>query len=624
MTSSYSGRLELTWTNKDRTLLAHEDQTYEWVEPADYRVSEVRLLQDVASVGETAPQSNRASDNLLIRGDALHALNSLSRLPEFAKAYVGKVKLCYIDPPFNTGQAFEHYDDALEHSVWLTMLRDRLVQIKELLADDGSVWVHLDDAEVHRCRSVLDEVFGSENFVATVIWKRRNDPRNTAIHVSADHDFILCYAKSDAAKTFNRLARTDSMDSAYTNPDNDLRGPWRRGDLAARNYYSKGLYPVTTPSGRMIDGPPSGSYWRVSLEQLNRLNADGRIYWGPNGDSRPYLKRFLTDVTAGRVPSSVWHPEEVGFVRNGKEEVRALVGDVFATPKPERLLQRIIQMATDPADIVLDCYAGSGTTAAVAHKMGRRWITSEWSPNTVATFTMPRLQKVVTNEDPGGITSLELPTGDGLPEGVAAGAARDAAKTLDVFAKAGLLDDIEGIDERTRKALIKALRDADKTRKEVLWSGGGGFRVLEVGTSMFAEVDGQIYLADWAVNGALAEAVAAQTGFAYESDGPFSGLKGKSRLTVVDGLVNEGVVRLLLDALPERQTVSIYGTAIEPEARDVLRNLRRGSTLRKIPSALLSDYRKSSAHVSALTTRLDEVADTPADSSDSTDVKVNA
>jgi len=161
MTSSYSGRLELTWTNKDRTLLAHEDQTYEWVEPADYRVSEVRLLQDVASVGETAPQSNRASDNLLIRGDALHALNSLSRLPEFAKAYVGKVKLCYIDPPFNTGQAFEHYDDALEHSVWLTMLRDRLVQIKELLADDGSVWVHLDDAEVHRCRSVLDEVFGS-------------------------------------------------------------------------------------------------------------------------------------------------------------------------------------------------------------------------------------------------------------------------------------------------------------------------------------------------------------------------------------------------------------------------------------------------------------------------------
>lgn len=154
------------------------------------------------------------------------------------------------------------------------------------------------------------------------------------------------------------------------------------------------------------------------------------------------MKRFLTDVTAGRVPSSVWHPEEVGFVRNGKEEVRALVGDVFATPKPERLLQRIIQMATDPADIVLDCYAGSGTTAAVAHKMGRRWITSEWSPNTVATFTMPRLQKVVTNEDPGGITSLELPTGDGLPEGVAAGAARDAAKTLDSFAKAGLLDDI--------------------------------------------------------------------------------------------------------------------------------------------------------------------------------------
>lgn len=621
MTASYSGRLELTWTNKDRTLLAHDDQTYEWVEPADYRVSEVRLLQDVAAVGETAPVQTRAADNLLIRGDALHVLNALCRLPEFAAEYVGKVKLCYIDPPFNTGQAFAHYDDALEHSVWLTMMRDRLVQIKQLLAPDGSVWVHLDHAEVHRCRVVLDEIFGSENFVAEVVWEKADSPNNSAQFLSIDTDTILVYAMTKSGWKRNKLPRTAALDSIYSNPDGDERGRWYPGDPFANKPYSLGSYEVTGPTGRTFR-PPNGRFWRISQDKFWDFDREGRIWWGPKGDARPSIKRYLNEVS-GAVPRTLWRHQEVGSNRTSKNEMRALFPDTasFATPKPERLMQRIIQIATNPGDVVLDCYAGSGSTASVAHKLGRRWITSEWSAGTVATFTMPRLQKVVENEDPGGITAAELPIDDGLPDGVAAGAAKDAAKTLDVFSKAGLLDDI---DEQARKALIKALRDADRTKRQVLWSGGGGFRVLEVGPSMFEEVDGQIYLADWAVNGSLAEAVAAQIGFAYESDGPFSGLKGKSRLAVVDGLVNDGVVRLLLDALPEGQTVSIYGTAIEPEARDVLRELRRGSTLRKIPSALLSDYRKSSAYVSALTTRLDEVAGTPPGSSDSTDVKVTS
>jgi adenine-specific DNA-methyltransferase len=185
------GRLELTWTNKPLRLLAHDDGSYEWVEPSDYRVAEVRLLQEVAAVG--AVGARRAADSLLIRGDALNALTSLARLPEFAQEYLGKVKLVYIDPPFNTQQSFLQYDDALEHSVWLTMIRDRLLQIRDLLAPDGSVWLHLDDSEVHRARCVLDEVFGPDQFVATVIWEKSDSPRMDAQYFSGRHDYTLVY-----------------------------------------------------------------------------------------------------------------------------------------------------------------------------------------------------------------------------------------------------------------------------------------------------------------------------------------------------------------------------------------------------------------------------------------------
>lgn len=527
-----SGRLELTWTNKDQRLLAREDGSYEWVPPGDYRVAEVRLLHEAATVGETRPIRERARDNLLIRGDALATLTSLVQLPEFARELVGKVQLAYLDPPFNTQQAFAHYDDALEHSVWLTMMRDRLKLIRELLAPSGSVWVHLDEDEHAYCKVMMDEVFGREHFVGEVVWKRRNDPRNTAQFLSIDHDTLLVYAKDISSLRTNLLERTAAMDAAYTNPDDDPRGPWRRSDLAARNPYSRGLYKITTPSGRLIEGPPSGSYWRIAKEELERLDADGRIYWGADGSSRPYIKRFLTEVAAGRVPSSVWHPEEVGFVRNGKEEVRALVGDVFATPKPERLMERIVQIGSNPGDVVLDCFAGSGTTAAVAHKLGRRWITCEWSRETVETYTLPRLEKVVAGNDPGGIT------------------------------------------------------------ESVGWEGGGGFRVLDVAPSMFEDDEGIIVLSDWATGGALGEATAAQLGFAYAEEPPFVGRKGKMRLAVIDGLVSEAVVDLLLSALPEEERLTICGTTIDDLAADHLREERRGSRVRKIPASILSDYQR--------------------------------
>lgn len=521
-----AGRLTLSWVGKDEALLGTADGGYEWVPRDDPRVTEVRTLRETDAVGEIRSKSDVTRDNLLIVGDSYDAMHSLARVPEYAKEYRGRVKLVYIDPPFNTGQAFAHYDDALEHSVWLTMMRDRLLLIRELLAPDGSVWVHLDDAEMAYCRVLMDEIFGREQFLASVIWKRRNDPRNTATHLSADHDFMLVYAKDLSASRFNHLPRTESMNAAYTNPDNDVRGPWRRGDLAARNYYSKGLYPVVTPSGRSIDGPPSGSYWRVSQEELTRLDADGRIYWGPNGESRPYLKRFLSEVRGGRVPSTVWHPEEVGFVRNGKEEVRALIGDVFATPKPERLLERVMRIATEPGDLVLDCFGGSGTTAAVAHKMGRRWVAVELSADTVKTFTLPRLKKVAEGNDPGGIT------------------------------------------------------------RAVEWEGGGSFRVMEVVRSMYELIDGHVFLADWATNGAFAEAVAAQLGFALDHDVPFSGTKGRSRLAVVDGVVDEQVIRAVVARLADDQRAVVVGKGATADAADLLKELSPGSRLRKAPRDL--------------------------------------
>lgn len=295
------------------------------------------------------------------------------------------------------------------------------------------------------------------------------------------------------------------------------------------------------------------------------------------------------------MPRSWWPAEDAGTNQDAKRDhLRRLFPEVepFATPKPERLLQRIIHIATNTDEIVLDCFAGSGTTAAVAHKMGRRWVTCEREPDTVARFTLPRLTKVVRDEDPGGITSVEVPTGDGLPDGVKPGEARNTASTLKKMFDADRLEDT-GLDEPALKAVVKALRAADKTTTEKLWSGGGGFRVLDVGPSMFVEEDGQVYLADWATNGALAEAVAAQYGYEFAPEGPFSGAKGRVRLAVIDGLVNESVIRVLVGSLPEDQRVAVYATAVDPDAREVLRALRSGSTLKKVPASLLDDYRAS-------------------------------
>ncbi len=266
---TYEGRLELTWTNKQLRLLAHDDGSYEWVPPSDYRVAEVRLLHDVMSVGEVS--KTRAADNLLIRGDALNALTTLGRLPEFAGEYLGKVKLCYIDPPFNTGQAFTSYDDNLEHSVWLTMLRDRLLQIQQLLAPDGSVWVHLDDEEVHRFRCVLDEVFGPENFVATVIWQKAYSPRNDAPALAPTR------TTSSSTQTHPTGVLTDSLVLPsgmlfYKSPDGDP-SPWVSGDPAAPSAFRNQtwVYAIQSPFTGDLVYPAVGRCWGSKQETMKEM-----------------------------------------------------------------------------------------------------------------------------------------------------------------------------------------------------------------------------------------------------------------------------------------------------------------------------------------------------------------
>ena len=377
---SPKGQLELTWMGKDMALIPAEDgkYDYEWVDPSDPRACEVKTIEVVKTVGETAGATG-ANENLLIVGDSGDALRSIGTVPEWASRYKGKVKLVYIDPPFNTEQTFEHYVDQLEHSIWLTMMRDRIRDIKPLLAEDASIWIHLDDAEVHRMRVVLDEEFGPENFIAAVVWRASDNSNNDANQFSEDHNTILGYAKAPGWRS-NRLPANGDKVSHYANPDNDPDGAWFDGNpLNSPNPRENLRYTISSPTGYEIQPPPNG--WRWSVETLREKIGSGEIRFTPDGKGirrRTYLKDH-----AGLPPSTLWtNLEETGHTRQAKSELKALfpgrpTADLFATPKPERLMHRLLTLATLEGDLVLDCFAGSGTTAAVAHKLGRRWVTVE-------------------------------------------------------------------------------------------------------------------------------------------------------------------------------------------------------------------------------------------------------
>ena len=494
-------RLELVWPGKDKFLLVPKDTDGKpvWVERDHPAASEVRLADFTGAVGDVPDDPYAA--NLLFTGDSLDVLRILYEVPEYRSIYRGKVKLVYIDPPFNTGQAFEHYDDWMEHSTWLSFMRERLLLIRELLAPDGSVWVHLDDAEQHRMRLLLDEVFGPANFISTVVWQKIHARNNSAMHFSADHDFILVYGKDAGAWRPNRMERTAKSDADFWNPDNDPRGPWRRSDLTASKPYADGHYEVVGPHGDVFK-PRPGRPWGVSRNSFEELRRDDRLWWGKTGRTFPFRKRFQSEL-GGLVPNTVWLHEDVGNNREAKQELSKLFGkDAFATPKPERLLQQVLALATTPSDIVLDSFAGSGTTAAVAHKMGRRWVTSEILPGTVEQFTLPRLTTVVAGEDPGGIT------------------------------------------------------------KSVEWEGGGGFRSVTVGPSMYADTPFGVLLAEC--------------------------IRGRMRLAVVDGAVGPEEVRQIVGALGEKERVTVVAKSVLPDAESLLAEVSPGSRIRKAPRDLLT------------------------------------
>lgn len=368
-------RLELTWIGKDKEI---------HVEP---RI----LLHDASKdYGDTK------SENMLIHGDNLLALKALEQ------EYAGKVKCIYIDPPYNTGAAFEHYDDNLEHSQWLSLMYPRLKILKSLLSNKGSIWISIDDDEGHYLKVICDEIFGRENFISTVIWEKKFSPQNDAKWLSDSHDFILVYAKNKIEWKPFLLPRTADMDDRYKNLDNDPRGPWTPSDFTARTYSENTDYPITTPGGRVVT-PTKTRSWISTIDEFNRLVKDNRIWFGKKGVNVPRKKVFLSEVQDGVVPTTTWRFEEVGSTQDAKKEAKSLnPEDPFATPKPEKLIEKILKIATLKNDLVLDSFLGSGTTAAVAHKMGRKWIGIELGSHCY-THCKERMDKVIAGEQ-GGVS----------------------------------------------------------------------------------------------------------------------------------------------------------------------------------------------------------------------------
>lgn len=370
-----------------------------WIGKANQPRLEPRILLDDFSKSyhaKTRRGKGDLFDNRLIFGDNLLALKALEA--EFA----GKIKCIYIDPPYNTGSAFTHYDDGIEHSLWLSMMRDRLEILRRLLRSDGSIWVNLDDNEAHYAKVLMDELFGRANFISTVVWQKKYTQANDAVFFSDNHDFVMVYAKERDKFTLNGLPRSDDQNKAYRNPDNDPRGPWKATPLHAKSGTNADFKYVFRNG--VVWRPPKGTFPRFSDDTFKRMDENNEIWFGKDGDAIPSRKTFLSEVEQTVVAKTVWLHDEVGHNHEARDEAKSFVpDDPFGTPKPERLLERVLQLATRQDDWVLDSFAGSGTTGAVAHKMGRRWIMVELGEH-CHTHIIPRLKRVIDGEDAGGVT----------------------------------------------------------------------------------------------------------------------------------------------------------------------------------------------------------------------------
>lgn len=494
-------KLELTWIGKDEELK---------LEP--------RILIEDPKKSYGDPNS----ENMLIYGDNLLALKALEQ------DYAGLIKCIYIDPPYNTGSAFEHYDDNLEHSTWLSLIKPRLEILKNLLhPTEGSIWISIDDDESHYLKVLCDEVFGRPNFVANVIWEKKYSPQNDAKWLSDSHDHILVYANSKSVWRPYLLPRTEAMNKRYKNLDNDPRGVWKSSDLSVKTYNASTDFEITTPSGRKVK-PPAGYCWRISKEKLKVMISENRIWFGPDGNNVPSIKRFLTDVQEGSVSKTIWYRTEVGDNQESRKEINILFpDDPFTTPKPERLIKRILDLGSKPGDWVLDSFLGSGTTSAVAHKMNRKHIGIEFGEQ-ATTHCLPRLKKVVDGND-------------GLPLSEALG-----------------------------------------------WKGGGGFKFYNLAPSLLRKDSFGNFVIDEKYNAnMLAAAMCKHEGFKYSPDEASYWKQGKSTETdyifVTTGFVTVEQLDVMHAQMTENESLLICAKSFAPESENHFSNI----TIKKIPQMVL-------------------------------------
>lgn len=506
-------KLELTWIGKDEEPLAIEPRLL--IESPKYNFGEVET--------DTLPNGKSWPGNMLIHGDNLLALRALEQ--DFA----GQVKCIYIDPPYNTGSAFEHYDDNLEHSQWLNLMRPRLQILRNLMTDDGTIWISIDDDEQAYLRVLCDEVFGRSNYIETIIWQRAYSPVNLKKTISRSHDYILVYAKKLTKEySLNKLPRSNEANDRYKNPDNDPRGVWKSTDSTAQAGHGtkSQFYVLTAPNGKKHH-LTSGRCWVYTEEVMNKMIADNRIWFGSDGNNVPAIKRFLSEVRDGIVPQTLWPYTEVGHTQEAKKEIKALQFDaIFDTPKPERLIQRIFHIATNSSDLVLDSFLGSGTTAAVAHKMGRKWIGVELGDHAY-THCAVRMRKVIEGEQ-GGIS------------------------------------------------------------KSQNWKGGGGFKFYELAPSLLNHdkygnlVINKEYNADM-----FAAAMAKHQGFTYSPDAELYWKQGHSSehdfIFTTTQLLTIEMLESIHEQLDENESLLICCSKFQPGCRDKYANI----TIKKIPKVLL-------------------------------------
>ncbi|MDG6004653.1 MAG: site-specific DNA-methyltransferase [Candidatus Brocadia sp.] len=561
-------KLELTWIGKDnqpklepRILIEDPEKSYGHTPNPLVRLS----AHDEVSRGEfkspllggiPTPQSppgrGEGVGNMLIYGDNLLALKALEQ--DFA----GQIKCACIDPPYNTGNAFEHYDDGLEHSIWLSLIKPRIEIIHRLLRDDGTLWIFVDDDESHYLKVLCDEVFGRKNFVANVIWEKKYSPQNDAKWLSDSHDHILVYAKSKDIWRPKLLPRTTEMDSRYKNPDNDPRGPWKSSDMSVKTYSANSDYPITLPSGRVVN-PPESRCWVVSKDRYEELVKDKRIWFGSNGNNVPSIKRFLSEVQEGTVSKTIWFRTEVGDNQEAKKEIKAFHSeDVFTTPKPERLIQRILTLATNEGDWVLDSFLGSGTTAAVAHKMGRRWIGIELGEH-CHTHCLPRLRKVVDGTDQGGISKIVHTPGSSQVR-----------------------------NEPTPSPSQEGNKKVPSSEGKQGWVGGGGFKYYYLAPSLLKKDKHDNWIIDERYNAdMLAAAMAKHEGFRYCPDEHIYWKQGRSTEKDYIFITTQFVTVQFLDKIHEEMKPDESLLICCKSFQEACENRYTNITIKKIPKMLL-------------------------------------